>query len=55
MEWEEWVPVIYTPSLAKPAQQGLADQLHRAEEKVRALIPASGRSKQQWTESDYYL
>jgi transposase len=50
MEWQERVLVIYSPSLAKPAQQGLADRLYRAEEKLRALTPPPGRGKQQWTE-----
>jgi transposase len=44
------VLVIYSPSLAKQAQQGLADRLHRAEEKLRALTPPRGRGKQQWPE-----
>ncbi len=50
VEWQERVLVIYSPSLVKPAQQGLADRLHRAEEKLRALTPPPGRGKQQWTE-----
>jgi transposase len=50
VEWEERVLVIYSPTLAKQAQQGLADRLYRAEEKLRALTPPPGRGKQQWTE-----
>jgi transposase len=50
LEWEERVLVIYSPSLAKQAQQGLTERLQHAEEKLRALTPPPGRGKQQWVE-----
>lgn len=50
VEWEERVLVIYSPSLAKQAQQGLAQRLQRAQEKLQALTPAPGRGKPQWVE-----
>lgn len=48
--WQERVLVIYSPSLAKQAQQGLSERLDHAEAKLRALTPPPGRGKQQWTE-----
>jgi transposase len=50
LEWEERVLVIYSPSLAKQAQQGLTERLQHAEEKLRVLTPPPGRGKQQWAE-----
>lgn len=50
VEWTERVLVIYSPSLAKQAQQGLAERLQRAEQKLRALTPPPGRGKQHWSE-----
>jgi len=50
VEWEEQVLVVYSPSLAKQAQQGLAERLQHAEEKLHALTPPPGRGKQQWAE-----
>jgi transposase len=50
VEWEEPVLVIYSPGLAKQAQQGLTERLQHAEEKLRALTPPPGRGKQQWAE-----
>jgi transposase len=48
--WSERVMVIYSPSLAKQGQQGLAERLAHAEAKLRALTPPPGRGKQPWTE-----
>jgi len=50
VEWEERVLVVYSLSLAKQAQQGLAERLHHAEAKLRAFTPLPGRGKQQWVE-----
>ncbi len=48
MRWEERLLVVYSPSLAKRARRGLAQQLRRAEEALLALTPPQGRGKRQW-------
>jgi transposase len=50
VEGLERVLVVYSPTLAKQAQQGLMERLDRAEAKLRALTPPPGRGKQQWPE-----
>jgi transposase len=48
LTWKERLLVIYSPSLAKRAQQGLAGRLQRAEQKLAALTPSPGRGKRQY-------
>lgn len=50
VSWEERLLVVYSPSLARRARRGLARQLERAEEELRALTPPRGRGKRQWEE-----
>ena len=46
--WEERVLVVYSPSLAKQAGNGLAGRLARAEAKIRNLTPPPGRGRKQY-------
>jgi transposase len=50
VEWQERVLVIYSPDLAKQAQEGLNQRLQHAEAKLQALTPPPGRGKQPWAE-----
>jgi transposase len=50
VSWKERVLVVYSPSLAKQANQGLTQRLQRAQEKLLALTPPPGRGRRQWTE-----
>jgi transposase len=50
VEWSERVLVVYSPSLANQADQGLTERLDHAEAKLRALTPAPGRGKRVWAE-----
>jgi transposase len=45
VEWSERFLVVYSPSLAKQAYQGLTERLDHAEAKLRALTPPPGRGK----------
>jgi len=48
LTWTERLLVIYSPSLAKRAKKGLEGRLQRAEQKLTALTPPSGRGKRQY-------
>lgn len=50
VEWTERVLVIYSPSLAQRAYQGLQGRLQRAADKLLALTPAPGRGQRQYDE-----
>lgn len=50
LTWNERLLVVYSSTLAEQAEQGLAQRLARAQEKLNALTPTSGRGKKQWTE-----
>lgn len=50
VEWTERVLVIYSPTLAQRAYQGLQGRLQRATEKLLALTPAPGRGKRQYAD-----
>src|SRR5262249_35236281 len=50
LEWSERVLVVYSPSLAKQAQQGLTERLDHTEAKLQALTPPPGRGKRPWIE-----
>jgi len=47
MEWEERVPVVYSPSMARKARRGLSQRLDNAEQAILALTPPKGRGKRQ--------
>lgn len=46
--WEERVLVVYSPTLAKQAGNGLAGRLERAETKIHNLTPPPGRGRKQY-------
>lgn len=48
LNWEERVLVVYSPTLAKQAGNGLAGRLARAEAKIRNLTPLPGRGRKQY-------
>ncbi len=48
--WTERVLVVYSPSLAKAANQGLTQRLQRAQTKLLALTPPPGRGRRQWSD-----
>jgi transposase len=48
VKWTERVLVIYAPSLAQRAQQGLEGRLVRAQAKLAALTPPPSRGKRQY-------
>ncbi len=48
MVWQERLLVVYSPSLARRARQGLTRRLDSAEQAVLALTPPPGRGKRQW-------
>ena len=48
MVWQERLLVVYSPSLARRARQGLTRRLDCAEQAVLALTPPPGRGKRQW-------
>lgn len=50
--WEERLLVVYSPSLARKARQGLAQRLDRAERELLALTPPRGRGKRQWDDRE---
>jgi len=50
LAWEERLLVVHSPVLAEQAERGLTQRLQRAQAKLRALTPAPGRGKKQWTE-----
>lgn len=50
MHWQERVLVVFSPTLAAQAEQGLQQRLQRAEEKLRNLTPAPGRGKRPATD-----
>jgi transposase len=49
-EWPERVLVIHSPAHGERQAQGLDQRLAQAETKIRALTPARGRGKRQFTE-----
>jgi len=48
VKWQERVFVVYSPTLAKQADNGLAGRLLRAETKIRNLTPPPGRGRKQY-------
>ena len=50
VSWDERILVVYSPQLAQQAESGLMGRLQRAETKLRALTPAPGRGRKQYTE-----
>lgn len=50
LTWSERLLVIYSPGLAKQAQQGLQGRLQRAEQKLAALTPPPGRGQRQYND-----
>ncbi len=48
LAWQERLLIVHSPTLAEQAEQGLAQRLQRAQEKLNALS-APGRGKKQWT------
>lgn len=48
VRWSERLLVVYSPTLAQRAEEGLQARLQRAEEKLLALTPAPGRGKRQY-------
>jgi transposase len=50
--WGERILVVYSPSLAKRARQGLARRLERAERELQILTPPRGRGHRQWDDME---
>jgi len=53
--WQERVFVLHSPAQAKLQQQGLAQRLQTAHDKLMALTPAPGRGKRQISEETTLL
>jgi len=48
IEWDERILVVYSPSLAKNARNGLSHRLDNAEKAIQSLTPDRGRGKRQY-------
>ena len=48
MDWDERILVVYSPSLAKNARNGLSHRLDNAEKAILSLTPDRGRGKRQY-------
>jgi transposase len=47
VDWDERILVVYSPSLAKNARNGLSHRLDNAEKAIQSLTPTRGRGKRQ--------
>jgi transposase len=48
IEWDERILVMYSPSMARNARNGLSHRLDNAEQAILSLTPARGRGKRQY-------